>query len=78
MDIKKDIHAFIKEKYDAEVGDDESLFARGYLDSMDLLDLVAYIEERSGVKIDDTEIVPDNFDTVSSINNMVQRLKQAA
>lgn len=45
--------------------DDASLLENGILDSMNVMELVLFLEEKWGIKIEDTEIVPDNFDSVS-------------
>lgn len=46
---------------------DESLFDAGYLDSFALLDLVAAIEARFGIKIPDADLNPRRFDSLTRI-----------
>jgi acyl carrier protein len=75
MDLKKHIARHLKEKYAAEVAEDESLFERGYLDSMALLELMSFIEESTGVRVPDTEVLPENFETIASIDALVRRLQ---
>jgi acyl carrier protein len=45
----------------------ESLFDSGALDSFTLPDLVTGLEEEFGVKIPDSDLVPERFDTVTKI-----------
>lgn len=50
---------------------DESLLSSGILDSMALLRLVGFIEERFGVTVGDGELIPDNFETINQIEAFV-------
>lgn len=49
------------------LGNDTSLLETGILDSLSLLRLVVYIQERFGIAVDDVDLVPENFDTVDAI-----------
>ena len=75
MDFKSQIAKYIKDKYAVEVAENESLFERGYLDSMSLLELLGFIEERAGVRVPDTEVLPGNFETIENIDALVRRLQ---
>jgi acyl carrier protein len=44
-----------------------SLLETGILDSLSLLRLVLFIQERLGIAVDDTDLVPENFDSVDAI-----------
>jgi acyl carrier protein len=46
---------------------DESLFDSGTLDSFTLPDLVTGLEQEFNVKIPDSDLVPERFDTVTKI-----------
>lgn len=45
------------------------LFEDGYIDSMKILDLIAYVEKKIGKRIDDGEMVMSNFATVKQISD---------
>ena len=47
----------------------------GYLDSFELMSLIAMLGETFGVEVDVDEIVPENFNSVDAIAAMVTRLK---
>ena len=49
------------------LGNGTSLLETGILDSLSLLRLVVYIQERFGIPVDDVDLVPENFDSVDSI-----------
>jgi acyl carrier protein len=57
----------------SELGDDVPLIANRIIDSMGLLRLVAWLEERFGVTIEDTEVVPANFGTIAGIAELMSR-----
>ncbi len=54
-----------------QVGGDEDLIDTGVLDSLGIFQLVAFLEERFGVAIADTEITPENFGSVLAIERLV-------
>ena len=53
--------------------DEASFLDEGIVDSMNVLELVNYVEARYGIKVDQQDIVPDNFDSVRSLAAYVQR-----
>ena len=63
--ILKVIHAVADLSDDP--GPDESLFDSGTLDSFTLPDLVSGLEQEFGVKIPDSDLVPERFDTMAKI-----------
>lgn len=46
----------------------------GYIDSFELMHLISSLCEDFGVKIEVDDIIPENFNSVDSIVNMIQRL----
>jgi acyl carrier protein len=52
---------------------DSDPLLEGAIDSVGLLHLVAFVEEEFDIEIDDAEIVPENFATPSSIEELVRR-----
>lgn len=49
----------------------------GMLDSFDIILLVAAMEEKFGVRIEGVDIVPENFDNIESISNLLQKYQEA-
>jgi acyl carrier protein len=49
------------------LADDTSLLETGILDSLSLLRLVVFLEERFGIGVGDTDLLPDNFASVNAI-----------
>jgi acyl carrier protein len=54
-----------------ELGADEDLLAGGVVDSLGLLKLIAWIEDRFGVAVDEVELSPDSFRSITAINAFV-------
>lgn len=52
----------------------EDLIDGHYLDSLDILSLVAEIEDTFDITVPTVEIIPDNFNSAQSLWAMIQRL----
>ena len=59
-----------------EVDDEDNLFDHVTLDSMGVLEVTQFIEEQTGLRIPDRELKVDNFQSIASIEDMVQRLSR--
>jgi acyl carrier protein len=60
-----------------DVTDEDSLLAKGIIDSTGVLELVSFLTETYGIQIEDDELIPDNFDSIKKLAAFVAR-KQAA
>jgi acyl carrier protein len=49
------------------LANDTSLLESGILDSLSLLRLVIFLEERFGITMGDTDLLPENFASVNAI-----------
>jgi len=75
--LREFIHqTFLKRKQSSELSNDQSLLDSGIIDSAGIFELVGFIERAFGVTVDDTDIIPENFETVNSISAFVNA-KQA-
>jgi acyl carrier protein len=52
--------------------DDDSFQERGIVDSTGILELVCHLQERYAIDITDSELVPDNLDSVSKVARFVE------
>ncbi len=50
----------------------EALISGGLVDSFSLVDLALFIEENYGVRIDDTELNADTFDTLEQLAAIIE------
>lgn len=56
----------------------DSFLENGIVDSVNVLELVMFVEETFKVHVDDSEIIPENFDSVSSLAAYIRRKNGAA
>ena len=54
-----------------ELSKDQSLFESGVLDSLGILKLVAFIENNYQIKVNDEELIPENFERLASIAELI-------
>jgi acyl carrier protein len=78
--LNRELASFIEknligEDRGATVTDDTQLIEEGIVDSMGLMQIVAFLEERAGVRVSDDDVTPDNFETVKAIMELVERIK---
>jgi len=78
--VRDDIRRFIFENFlfgepDDSLGDKDSFLEKGVIDSTGVLELVAFLEESFGLKVEDAELIPENLDSVNSLVNFIERKK---
>lgn len=77
MDVQSTVRGFIEETFLARKGkkdlsNDESLLGSGLVDSAGIFELVGFIERTFNLAIDDTDIVPENFETLNSLSAFIR------
>ncbi len=78
MQLREQIRGFIIENFlfgDAEPLTDDavSLLDNGIVDSVGVMEMVAWLEQNHGLKVEDQELVPENFDSVERLVSFVER-----
>ena len=58
---------------DAELTDDFPLIEGEVLDSMGIFQIISFIEEEFGTEVADSDLVVENFATISDIARLVSR-----
>ena len=79
MALRDDLLHFVKESLlrgQSDVGPDDSLIDRGIIDSIGLMQLMTFLEERSGTRVPDHLVTPDNFQSVASMERLVEELRR--
>jgi acyl carrier protein len=56
----------------------DNLLETGVLDSLGLMQLVIFIEEKLGVKVPDEDVVIENFSSVDALTGYLERMKRAS
>jgi acyl carrier protein len=51
---------------------DEPLISSGLIDSFSLVDVGLFVEENFGVRIEDTELNADTFDTLKQLSQLIK------
>jgi len=77
MEIENTIRSFLNEtllldENSIQYTNDESFLKRNLIDSTTIMEIVLLVEANFGIEIQDNEIIPDNFDSVSKIANYVR------
>ncbi len=71
--IKQSIRAFLgRILRNADVGDDEDLFASGLVNSLFAMQLVLFIEKEYGIKVANEDLDFANFRSLSAIADFIQ------
>lgn len=75
VDVKEKVRAFVLE-YAAgrgltEVKDDEPLLTNNVIDSVGAFRMIAFLEETFPLTIEDTDMVPENFQTLNNVERFV-------
>jgi acyl carrier protein len=82
MEIKEQVRSFVTSNFyvadPAALDDKDSLLERGVIDSTGVLEVIFFIEETFGIKVEDSEMLPENLDSIERIANFVARKKSAA
>ena len=77
MSPKPEIRGFIVENFlygqDDNFGDDISFLEKGIIDSTGVLELVSFVEDKFGITVEDQELVPENFDSVSNLASYISK-----
>jgi acyl carrier protein len=56
--------------------DNTSFLDNGIVDSVNVMELVMFVEETFNIKVKDEDIVPDNFDSVECLSNYVRSVQK--
>ncbi len=74
-DIRPKIREFVLDyargRGTTEVSDDESLLKSNIIDSLGVFRMISFLEENFPITIEDTDMVPENFQSIVSVENFV-------
>ena len=76
MDIEREIRSFLVDNFlfgrTEEWRDHVSLLGN-VIDSTGAIELVTFLQDRFAITVEDTEVVPENFDTLENVVAYVER-----
>lgn len=75
--LEQEVRQFIVDNFMFENGNgsfsnEDSFLETGLVDSMSIMTLVEFVKEKYAISIEDEELVPDHWDSVSRIASFVQ------
>jgi acyl carrier protein len=75
--IKSTVSTFLIDNFrfgdtSVAIADEESLIETGFIDSTGVLELVAFLEDTFAITVADTDIVPENLDSLAAIARYVE------
>src|SRR6266581_6695049 len=77
VDVKEKVRTFVLEyaagKGLTEVKDDENLLQTNLIDSLGSFRMIAFLEETFPLTIEDTDMVPENFQTLNAVESFIAR-----
>jgi acyl carrier protein len=81
--MEAEIRNFLTENFPlgddpGQLAPDASLLEAGVIDSTGVLELVGFLEQTYGIRIEDDELLPENLDTINGIVAFVEQKRAAA
>jgi acyl carrier protein len=78
MDVINELEKFLLSEVAVDMdkkslAPDENLITQGIIDSMGILKLVSFMESTFAIKINNEEIVPENFQTLNALKEFVEK-----
>jgi len=77
QDLERTVREFVIKNFifedDGSLTPETSFLDNGIIDSTGVLELITFVEETFGIKVEDNEIVPENLDSIRSVASFVER-----
>lgn len=75
MEQKKDkVRAFLSQFFNtAALGDDDDIFALGFVNSLFAMQLVMFVEQEFSTTVEDEDLEIDNFKSINAIVSLIER-----
>lgn len=77
MDVRSQVRDFVTTNFyvpdPAQLRDEDSLLDLGVVDSTGVLELISFIEEKYAIQVGDSEMVPENLDSIARLVAFVGR-----
>ena len=69
--IRQFVVEYAKGRGIEQVADDEMLFKNNVMDSLGVFRMIAFLEETFPITIEDTDMVPENFQSIDAVDAFV-------
>ncbi len=75
MDRTKELTSFVESELakgrKSNIQPDDDLLSEGVIDSLGILQLVSFVEDKFNIQIDDEDVVLENFQSIAALNNFL-------
>lgn len=77
VQIEQEVRRFVVDNFlfgegEQNLSNDDSFLEKGIVDSMGILTLVSFVQEKYGFEVPDQDLVPENWDSIALISAYVQ------
>ncbi len=76
MEFKQNIQSFFEDNFMVEFpqdfNDEDSFLENGIIDSTGVLELLLFLEETYNIKVEDSEVTPENLDCFLALNDFIK------
>jgi acyl carrier protein len=76
MQIRQELRQFVIDNFlfgrEGDLKDDASFLENGIIDSTGVLELIAFLEERFGLELAETDLTPENLDSIDKVTRLVE------
>jgi len=81
-DLAEDLRQFVRESFlfgqEITFSDDDSFLELGLIDSTGVLELVAFLEGKCRIRVEDDELVPENLDSIGNLVRFIESKRQGS
>jgi len=83
MSTESKIRSYIMENYlftddESQLSSSDSFLQKGIIDSTGILEVIFFIQDEFAVEVADSEMIPENLDSVNNIVSFIEKKKSAA
>jgi acyl carrier protein len=76
MQIKQELRQFVIDNFlfgrAGDLKDDASFLENGIIDSTGVLELIAFLEERFGLELEEIDLTPECLDSIDKVTTLVE------
>ena len=81
--MQHEVRKFIVDNFmfgieDVQLSPDDSLIENGLIDSTGILELIAFIEGTYGISVADSELLPENLDSITALTRFIEGKTKAS
>jgi acyl carrier protein len=76
MPLNEELRQFVTDNFlfgknNGRLADTDSFLDKGIIDSTGVLELVAFLEERYGIHVQDRDLIPENLDSIENLERFI-------